>query len=362
MEVVTKSRAAALGSSGADWHDMSGAARLQAPDRPRGEVGVRLHVVLPALNEEQTISAVIQRIPREIPGVDHVEVVVVNDGSTDRTAERAAEAGARVVRHTASRGVGAAFQTALNDGIERGADLIVSIDADGQFDPAEIPLLIEPIVTGKADFATASRFKDPSLTPQMPRLKRWGNRMMSRLISQLTGQTFFDVSCGFRCYSRRAALNLHLMGRFTYTQEVFMNLAFKQLNIVEVPLRVRGVRTHGESRVAGSLLKYALRTSRIIFRCYRDYHPLRFFGAVALMLILPAFASGLFLLWHYIATGSFSPHKWAGFVSGALLALGLIMLHMGMIGDMLNRHRVYLEELLYYRRVQNSPGKYNVTP
>ena len=129
-----------------------------------------------------------------------------------------------------------------------------------------------------------------------------------------------------------------------------MNLAFKRLSIVEVPLRVRGVRKHGRSRVAGNLIKYALRTSRIIFRCYRDYHPLRFVGAIALMLIVPAFCSGTFLLWHYFATGSFSPHKWAGFVGGALFALGLITLHMGIIGDMLARHRAYLEEILYRQR------------
>lgn len=352
MDVVTKSKTATLGGSRTDFADVPMPAQTPASDpTPRG-VGLRLHVVLPALNEEQTIAEVIQAIPHEIPGVGLVEVVVIDDGSTDHTAERAVEAGARVVSHPESRGVGAAFQTALNDGIVHGADLIVSIDADGQFNPADIPRLIEPVVTGEADFATASRFKDPSLTPRMPRLKLWGNRLMSRLISRLAGRRFFDVSCGFRCYSRRAAMNLHLMGRFTYTQEVFMNLAFKQLTIVEVPLRVRGVREHGDSRVASNLLKYALRTSHIIFRCYRDYHPLRLFGAIALMLIVPAFGCGLFLLWHYITTGGFSPHKWAGFTGVTLLGLGLIMLHMGMIGDMLTRHRSYLEEILFRQRAE----------
>ena len=126
----------------------------------------------------------------------------------------------------------------------------------------------------------------------MPRIKLWGNRMMSRLISRLAGQTFHDVSCGMRCYSRRAALHLHLLGRFTYTQEVFLNLAFKQMRIVEVPIKVRGEREYGRSRVAGSLWRYALRTAQIIFRCYRDYHPLRFFGGAALLLMLPAFGFG----------------------------------------------------------------------
>lgn len=316
--------------------------------------GIVLLVAMPALNEEATVAQVIRAVPRSIPGIDRVEVLVVNDGSTDRTAEEAVEAGAYVIHHARPRGVGAAFQSALSYGIDRGADLIVSIDSDGQFDAGDIPTLVKPVLNGEADFATASRFKDPLLTPQMPGMKRWGNRMMSRLVSRLTGQTFHDVSCGFRCYGRRAALNLHLMGRFTYTQEVFMNLAFKQLRIVEVPVRVRGVREHGTSRVASSLLNYALNTSRIIFRCYRDYHPLRFFGAIALLLMLPAAGLGLFLLWHYVTTGSFSPHKWAGFTGAALLVLGLLMVHVGLIGDMLNRHRVYLEEILYRQRTEST--------
>lgn len=325
---------------------------LERPERSASLL--RLLVALPALNEEQTVAEVVRAIPRDIPGVHDVHVLVINDGSTDQTVTRAEQAGARVVNHARCRGVGAAFQTALAYGIEHGADLIVTIDSDGQFDPGDLPALLKPVVDGEADFTTASRFLDPSLTPQMPWIKRWGNRMMSRLISRLTGQRFFDVSCGFRCYSRRAASNLHLMGRFTYTQEVFLNLAFKQLRMVEVPLRVRGVRQHGRSRVARSLVHYALSTSRIIFRCYRDYHPLRFFGAIALMLMLPALGLGVFLAWHYMNTGGFSPHKWAGFTSPALLGLGLLMLQMGMIGDMLNRHRIYLEELLYFRRLQGA--------
>jgi glycosyltransferase involved in cell wall biosynthesis len=312
----------------------------------------RLLVAIPALDEEETVGEVVRGVPDTIPGVDSIEVVVIDDGSTDRTSENAAERGAHVIRHPKSRGVGAAFHSALTYGIERGADLIVSIDADGQFSPADIPRLVEPVVSGEVDFATASRFKDPALIPDMPRMKLWGNRMMSRLISRLTGEVFHDVSCGMRCYSRRAALQLHLLGRFTYTQEVFLNLSFKQLQIAEVPIRVRGERQYGTSRVASSLWRYGLRTAQIIFRCYRDYHPLRFFGGVALSLMVPGLALGLFLLVHYLRVGSFSPHKWAGVSAAALLMLAVVMLHVGIIGDMLNRHRVYLEELLYRERIR----------
>jgi glycosyltransferase involved in cell wall biosynthesis len=316
------------------------------------EAGPRLLVALPALDEEKTVADVIRGIPRDVSGVASVDVLVVDDGSRDRTAVEAAAAGARVLRHASTRGLGAAFGTALREAIETGADLLVSIDADGQFDPGDIRALVAPVLAGEADFATASRFMDPDLVPVMPAARLWGNRMIARLISRLTGEAFTDVSCGLRCYGRRAVLTLNPMGRFTYTQEVFLNLAFKQLRITEVPVAVRGEREHGSSRVAGSLWRYAFNTAGIIFRCYRDYRPLRFFGALAAALLLPAAALGVFLLAHYLDTGSFSPHKWAGFTGTALAGLGVLMLFMGLIGDMLARHRVYLEELLYHRRAE----------
>jgi len=318
---------------------------------------LRLLVSLPALNEEATVASVIRGVPHQIPGVGSIEVLVIDDGSSDHTSERAVEAGAKVIRHPVPRGVGAAFHSALAYGIDRGADLIVSIDADGQFDGADIPALIAPVLEGRADFTTASRFKDPALVPEMPWVKRWGNRIMSRLISRLAGERFYDVSCGMRCYGRRAALQLHLLARFTYTQEVLLNLAFKQLRIVEVPLRVRGEREHGESRVAASLWRYGLRTAQIIFRSYRDYRPMRLFGGIALALLLPAFGLAAFLMVHYARTGELSPHKWAGFGAIALTALALLMLQTGIIGDMLNRHRVYLEELLFRQRSEMRRGR-----
>lgn len=317
----------------------------------RAASGLRLIVVVPALNEEKTIERVVRAVPRSISGIGEVDILVVDDGSTDRTAELARMAGAEVIHHPTPRGVGAAFQTALAEAIDHGADLIVNIDADGQFDPEDIAKLVAPIVAGNADFVTASRFVDPKLLPDMPAVKRWGNRMMSRLISGLVGQRFYDVSCGMRCYSRRAALSMNLLGRFTYTQEVFLNLAYKQFRIVEVPIRVRGVREFGKSRVAGNLFRYANRTSRIIFRFYRDYYPIRFFGFFGVVLMAASAGFGGFLLWHYLSTGSLFPHKWAGFVAAALGFLSILMFFAGMIGDMLNRHRIYLEELLYRQRM-----------
>ena len=147
-------------------------------------------------------------------------------------------------------------------------------------------------------------------------------------------------------------MHLNPIASFTYTQEVLLNLAYKKLRMVEVPLRIQGVRTHGKSRVASSLWRYGVNTLAIIFRCYRDYYPMRFFGRLAAAMIVPGLALELFLLGHYMLTGQFSPHKWAGFTGAALFVLGLLLLMMGLVGDMLNRHRMYLEELLYHVRNQ----------
>ena len=321
-----------------------------------------LIVAMPALNEAATIGDVIARIPHDIAGINSVEVIVVDDGSNDETGQIAESLGAVVIRHPAQRGVGAAFQTAVRYAVQKQADVLATLDSDGQFNPADLAHLIKPIIDGEADFTTASRFKDDQLTPTMPWIKKWGNRQISRLVSSLTGQKFYDVSCGMRCYDRRALLNLNLVGDFTYTQEVFLNLAFKKMKIVEIPIEVRGEREFGKSRVASSISRYAINSSRIIWRAYRDFRPLKFFGGLAVAMFVPALLLMCFLMWHYFSTGRFSPHKWAGFTAAALGVFGVMMFYAGMIGDMLVRHRIYLEELLFLARENGAAQKANFKP
>jgi glycosyltransferase involved in cell wall biosynthesis len=318
------------------------------------EIPMKLVVALPALNEEATIYDVIERIPKKIEGVEEIRVLVIDDGSTDQSVKEAERAGATVVKHWTNQGVGAAFQTGVQWAIVNGLDIYCSIDSDGQFDPNDIPHLISPIVSERADFTTASRFKNPKLKPDMTRVKYFGNQVMSYLVSKLCQKRFYDVSCGMRAYSRKALLTLNLVGTFTYTQEVFLNLVFKKLRIEEVPIRVRGIREFGRSRVASNLFQYGFQTLKIIFRVYRDFRPLTMFSVIAGLLMVPGVTLGIFLISHYYQTGEFSPYKWMGFASMGLGVLGVISLHMGFIGDMLVRHRLYLEELLYYERMNLS--------
>ncbi len=308
---------------------------------------LKLLVLIPCLNEEASLASVIQTIPRSIKGTSSVSVLVVDDGSSDRSAEIGRHSGAAVVSHGYRRGVGAAFQTGLSYFLEHDFDLLVNIDADGQFDPLQIEDLIQPIIKREADFVTGSRFiEHRGAIENMSGVKRWGNRAMNALISNLAKRTFSDVSCGFRAYSREAALRMNLGGQFTYTQESFLDLAFQGLRIAEVPISVRYFADR-QSRVANNILSYAVKTSKIILRTYRDYQPLRFFGFIAMFLFLPGVAIfGFFIGW-YLCNGTFSPHIWAGFAGASLMFLGIILGGLGFLADMFTRVRRNQQNILY---------------
>ena len=309
-----------------------------------------LVVVIPALNEAKTIGSVIDRIPRIIDGISDVRVVVVNDGSTDTTARIAQEKNAFVIQHITPMGVGYAFQQGLQKALEFGADYIVNIDADGQFSPEDIPALLSPLMKGDTEFVTATRFAREDFMPKMPAIKVWGNKWMVRIINTITSKKFTDVSCGFRAYTREAALRLTLFGRFTYTQESFIDLAFKGISMTEVPLKVRGEREHGKSRVASNLWRYGIKSATIIFRAARDYKPFYFIGMPGIILLFLGIFSGVFILWHFIATGQTSPYRSLVTASGVCMIIGFLLIFISFLADMTHRNRVLIEEALYLAR------------
>ncbi|MBV8782190.1 MAG: glycosyltransferase family 2 protein, partial [Phycisphaerae bacterium] len=278
--------------------------KILIPSPRRFGQRMKLIVNVPALNEEKTIAQVVNGVPRNIPGIDLTEVIVLNDGSTDRTAELAEEAGALVINIVGRPGLGAVFRTGLERAMRRGADIIVNIDGDMQFNPADIAILVQPLLRDEADFVTCSRFADPALRPTMPGVKFYGNAVVTYLINWVCGGTnFSDVSCGFRAFNREAAYRLTLFGRFTYTQECFIDLFSKGLRIMEVPLKVRGVREHGKSRIANSIWKYATNSLPIILRAMRDIQPLKFFGGIGAIFFTPGILAWLVVTVRY-AIGS----------------------------------------------------------
>jgi glycosyltransferase involved in cell wall biosynthesis len=313
-------------------------------------------VTIPCFDEENTVGEVVRGVPREIDGIAQVDILVLDDGSSDSTAEAARQAGAEVLRHPENLGLGRTFRDGVQRALERGTDVLVNIDGDGQFDPADIPKLVGPVLAAEAHLATASRFLRPDLVPRMPAIKRWGNRWVAWIVWLITGKRFRDVSCGFRAFSREALLRMNLFGSFTYTQETFIDLLFKGLGIVEVPVKVEGVRKFGGSRIAASIPRYALRSFKIMFRAAIGYHPFRFFAGLAVIFL--AVGGGLlaFLLSHYLRNGAFSPHIWAGFVGGSFTFLGILTLVIGFVGDILVRIRLNQEETLYYLKRSSFAG------
>lgn len=315
---------------------------------------MKLIVILPALNEEATIATVLAAIPRSIPGLAAIETIVVDDGSTDRTSELARRQGATAIKHPENRGVGTAFATGIHAALAAGADLIVNMDADGQFDPAGIPELIRPLLEGRADFATCTRFARRDLLPKMSLIKRLGNRGMTMIINAVTGNRFTDVSCGFRAYTRDTALRLNLFGAFTYTQETFLDLARKGARMAEVSLPVRGEREFGTSRVAGSISRYAVRAGSIILFSLRDTKPLTFFGLIGFLVSVLGIAAGAFVFGHWLQTSPHMTSPYQSFVtlSVFLLILGFLLIMLALVADMLGRLRRNQEESLYLLKKQ----------
>ncbi|MBN1331464.1 glycosyltransferase family 2 protein [Candidatus Dojkabacteria bacterium] len=307
---------------------------------------MKLIILIPALNEAESIAKTIKSIPQKITGVDEIVSLVINDGSADATAEIAKKNGAQVFSHIKNKGVGAAFHSGIEWALENHADMLVSIDADGQFDPKDIEKIIAPILENQADMVVGNRFAKGK-PENMSGLKYWGNKKMNRLVSSLAGEKFEDVSSGFRAYNQKALLNINLLGKFTYTQEVFLDLSMKGLNIVQIPVDVKYFKER-KSRVAGNIVKYAFRTSWIIFRTIRDYKPLKFFGLLGLgIFVFGLFFDG-FLLGHYILAAKFSPYISIGFIGAYLNSIGLGIMFLGLIADMFDRVRQNQEKILYY--------------
>ncbi|HOW28873.1 MAG TPA: glycosyltransferase family 2 protein [Elusimicrobiota bacterium] len=312
-----------------------------------------LCVIIPCLNEEKTIGNVISRIPKHISGIDKIATIVIDDGSTDNSGSIARSHGARIIRNSVSRGVGYAFRAGIEESLRQNADIVVNIDGDGQFNPEDIESLIAPLCEDAADIVTASRFKNKEFHLDMPKTKYWGNQIVSRIVSFLTGLQIHDASCGFRAYNQKAALNINLFGDFTYTHEVLLDLAFKGMRICELPLQIRGVREHGTSRVAHSLLNYAFHSLRIMFNTYRDFKPFKLFSTLSLIFFIISSALGAFFFGHYLVTGRFSGHLWAGFLSGFMFFTALSFFITALITDKLSRMRENQERILFTLKRNN---------
>ncbi|MDA1060785.1 MAG: glycosyltransferase family 2 protein [bacterium] len=313
---------------------------------------MNLAILIPALNEEKTIGRVIDSIPKNLSA----KIIIVDDGSTDDTAKIAKSKGAIVVKHGKNKGLGKAFQSGLDKALDIKAEILVTIDADGQFDTKEIPKLIKPITNGIADLATGSRFLSKKTPKNMPWIKKWGNHQLARIISWATGQKFHDVSCGFRAYSAEAMLNLNVFGKFTYTQETILDLAYKGLNIVEVPVTVEYFKDRN-SRIASNIPAYAYKSAKIIFKSIKNYRPLKFFGWSGIIIFLLGLGLDIFVLNHFLKLGTFSPYKIFGFMGAFLNSVGIMIFFIGILADLIDKTRITQEKILYYEKLRRYEDK-----
>lgn len=321
------------------------------------EIEKRILIALPAYNEEATIADVIQRIPQQpAPGTD-ITVLTVDDGSTDGTVSAARSAGADVISHGRNLGLGETFRTALRYARDGGYHILVTIDSDGQFDPGHIPLLIKPVMDEKADFVTASRFVDPELLPDMPKLKIWGNRRVAKLVGKLSGISIKDATCGFRAYGPAALERLSSFSRFTYTQEVIIDLAGKGLSILEVPVKILGERPVGSSRIASSLWRYAILSLAAMYSISHDHRPWKFYGTPALILMILGIAADLFVFIRWMLTRSIAPYTAVGLGGLFLITFAVLLFLFASLADTASHNRHLIEIIIAENVRKNRKNK-----
>jgi glycosyltransferase involved in cell wall biosynthesis len=313
-------------------------------DAPR----YKLAVVVPALNEADSIGQVIASIPRQIPQVLEVEVIVVDDGSSDGTSLIAAASGAdRIERHRRNRGLVAAFRNGVNAALAGGADIVVHLDADGQHDPAQIPTLIAPIVRGEVDVVVGVRPLGDA--EGLSRLRRRGNQVGSWVFRKIIKMPISDATSGYRAFSREALMRLSVVSDYTYTLETLIRAARMRLAVGEVVIPALP-RSSGESRMTRSVARYVGHTGGQAFRTLLHSNPLTVFGRAALaMFMLSSVLTGWFVL-GYHSGGLHLPALLAALLS-FVLASGLFVC--GLIADGINTNHRLLEEVLFrVRRIE----------
>jgi len=310
---------------------------------------MHLIVQIPAYNEENSIAEVIKDIPRKIKGINKIDVMVIDDGSRDNTSKVAKEAGADyVIKNTRNFGLAYTFQKGLNKALELGADIIVNTDADNQYNQKEIPLLVKPIIEGRADIVSGNRQIEK--LSHMSSIKKYGNLSGSNLLGRVVGRNVRDASSGFRAYTREAALRLFVRSNHTYTHETIIQAVQKKLKVVEVPIEFR--KRNGNSKLISSVPSHVKKSMASIARSVLMYNSLKFFSYVGFILIL--LGAVPIIRWYILSYLLFDggQHIQSLLIGSLLIIFGGFSILLGLIADLLAINRRYLEEILYFTRKQ----------
>lgn len=291
---------------------------------------MKIVVTIPAFNEEKNIREVITKIKKVMnPGEYNYKVLVIDDGSKDKTAEVAKKAGAIVYSHPKNYGLADTFRTEIEKSLQLGADLIVHIDADMQYQPEEIPTLIKGIKNG-CDLVLGSRFKGK--IEYMPFIKRVGNIAFSKVVSQIVGFEISDAQTGFRAFTKKLAKSIPITSNHTYTQEQIIRSVRGKFRIKEVP--VYFAKRDGKSRLISNPFGYAIRAFINLIRVYRDFEPLKFFGIMGSIILSIGFILGMYLVYfQFFGNGAFR-HLGLMMLDVLILSIGLQIIIFGFIADM----------------------------
>jgi len=307
---------------------------------------VKLIVQIPCLNEEETLPDVLRDIPRQIEGIDEVRVLVIDDGSSDRTLEVATAGGADdVLKLPYTQGLARAFSAGITRCLETGADIIVNTDGDHQYSGQDIPKLIQPILDGEADIVIGDR--QTSELPHFSSLKRALQRLGSGVVSFLANVRVPDATSGFRAFSRDAALRLNVFSKFTYTVESIIQAGTNQMAVAHVQIQVN--RPMRRSRLFSNTATYLRKSIPTILRIYALYEPLRTFLYIGgALFIVGMLGVGRFLFFWFVGEGG--GHIQSLVVSAVLLIIGFQVGMLGVLADLISVNRRLNEEILYRMR------------
>lgn len=304
---------------------------------------MKLVIQIPCLNESGTLEETLRALPKELPGVETIETLIIDDGSTDNTAAVAREAGAtRVVAFKANRGLAHAFSAGLQTALDMGADIIVNTDADNQYCGEDINRLVAPVVSGEADMVVGARPIEDN--PNFGWLKKRLQRLGSSVVRWVSGVEVEDAPSGFRAFSREAARRIRVFDAYTYTLDTLIQAGQKGLKVISVPVRVN--RQTRPSRLIKSTPAYIRRSLLTIFRIFVLYRPFTFFSWLAAASFLPGFLLGLrFLLFYFRGEGD--GHVQSLILASILLLSGVLLFIVAILADLIAANRKLLEDLQF---------------
>lgn len=302
---------------------------------------MKVIIQIPCFNEAATLRVALDALPRHLAGVDEVEILIVDDGSSDDTVKVAQDWGVHhVVSHVGNKGLAAAFITGLRSSLARHADIIVNTDADNQYNADDIEQLIQPILRREAELVIGAR---PILaTEHFSPLKKFLQRLGSRVVRLVSETDVSDAPSGFRAFSRQAAIQLNVFSQYTYTLETIIQAGAKNIRIANVP-----VRTNPDlrpSKLVRSIGDYVRRSILTIGRVFVIYRPFRFLGWIAGTLLILGALLGIRYL-YFMAIGEGKGHIQSVILMAILLLMGFHTLSMAIIADLVSINRRLLEEV-----------------